>query len=137
MSNQQRIDDLVSLFGDSGKITISLGREKIYPNKDVPDATVERLENALRSPQSENGTIRVLESTGVPVKVELIYCSSQNVVDVDIKNVAPQLQSDSIFPMLKTVQVEQSLTVNQWLEALNQTAKDAVKVVEKESLHIP
>jgi hypothetical protein len=98
MSNQQRIDDLASLFGDSGKITISLGREKIYPNVEVSNATLERLENALRSPQSENITIRVLESTGVHLKAELIYCSSQNVVDVDIKNVAPQLQSDSIFP---------------------------------------
>lgn len=138
MSNQQRIDDLASLFGDKDKITISLGREKIYPNKEVSDATLERLENALRSPQSENEnvTIRVLESIGVPTKAELIYCSSQNVVDVDIKNVAPQLQSDSIFPIPKIVQVEQSLTVTQWLEALNQTAKNATKVVEEESIYI-
>lgn len=137
MLNQQRIDDLASLFGDKGKITISLGREKVYPNVEVSDATLERLENTLRSPQSENGTIRVLESTGVPLKVALIYCSSQNIVDVDIKNVALRLQSDSIFPIPKIEQVEQSLTVNQWLEALNRTAKDAVKVVEEESLHIP
>lgn len=136
MSNQQRINDIASLFGDKDKITISLGREKIYPNKEVSDATLERLENALRSPQSENITIRVLESIGVSTKAELIYCSSRNVVDVDIKNVAPQLQSESIFPTPKTVQVEQSLTVNQWLEALNQTTKDAIKGVEEESLHI-
>jgi hypothetical protein len=137
MSNQQRIGDLASLFGDSGKITISLGREKIYPNVEVSNATLERLENALRSPQSENRTIRVLESTGVSNKAELIYCSSQNVVDIDTKNVAPLLQSGSIFPTQKTVQVEQNLTVDRWLKALNQTAKDAVKEVEEESLHIP
>lgn len=137
MNNQQRIDDLASLFGNKEKITISLGREKIYPDKQVSDATLDRLENALRSPQSENVTIRVLELTGVPLKAELIYCSSRNVVDVDIKNVAPQLQSESTFPIPKTVQVEQSLTVNQWLEALNQTAKNAIKVVEEESLPIP
>lgn len=130
MNNQQRIDDIASLFGDKSKITISLGREKIYPNVEVSDATLERLENALHSPQSENGTIRVLELIGVLLKAKLIYCSSQNVVDVDTKNVAPRLQSDSIFPIPKAVQVEQSLTVNQWLEALNQTVKDAVKKVE-------
>ena len=137
MSNQQRINDLVSLFGDKNKIIISLGREKIYPNFGVSDATLERLENALRAPQSENGTIRVLESTGVLLKAELIYCSSQNVVDLDIKNVAPQLQSSSIFPIQRVVQMRRNQTVNQWLEALNQTVKDAVKGVEKESLHIP
>ena len=136
MNNQQRIDDLASLFGDSGKISISLGREKVYPNFGVSDATLERLENALRSPQSENGTIRVVESTGVLLKAELIYCSSQNVVDFDIKNVAPQLQSSSIFPIPKIVPMRRNQTVNQWLVALNQTVKDAVKGVE-ESLHIP
>ncbi|WP_009631281.1 hypothetical protein [Synechocystis sp. PCC 7509] len=137
MSNQQRINDLVSLFGDKNKIIISLGREKIYPNFEVSDATLERLENALRAPQSENGTIRVLESTGVLLKAELIYCSSQNVVDLDIKNVAPQLQSSSILPIPKIVQMRRNQTVNRWLEALNQTVKDAVKGVEEESLHIP
>ena len=137
MSNQQRINDLASLFGDSGKIIISLGREKIYPNEDVSDATLERLENALRAPQSENGTIRVVESTGVLLKAELIYCSSQNVVDLDIKNVASQLQSNSIFPIQRVVQMRRNQTVNQWLEALNQTVKDAVKGVKEESLHIP
>ena len=137
MSNQQRINDLVSLFGDKDKIIISLGREKIYPNEDVSDATLERLENALRAPQSENGTIRVVESTGVLLKAELIYCSSQNVVDFDIKNVAPQLQSRSIFPIQRVVQMRRNQTVNQWLEALNQTVKDAVKGVKEESLHIP
>jgi hypothetical protein len=136
MNNQQRIVDLVSLFGDSGKISISLGREKVYPNKEVSDATLERLENALRSPQSENGTVRVLESIGVSTKAELIYCSSQNVIDLDPKNVAKQLQTNSLFSLPKIEQVEQSLTVNQWLEALNQTAKDAIKVVEEESIHI-
>ena len=137
MNNQQRINDLVSLFGDKDKIIISLGREKIYPNEDVSDATLERLENALRAPQSENGTIRVVESTGVLLKAELIYCSSQNVVDFDIKNVAPQLQSSSIFPIQRVVQMRRNQTVNQWLEALNQTVKDAVKGVKEESLHIP
>ena len=137
MSNQQRINDLVSLFGDKDKIIISLGREKIYPNFEVSDATLERLENALRAPQSENGTIRVVESTGVLLKAELIYCSSQNVVDFDIKNVAPQLQSSSIFPIQRVVQMRRNQTVNQWLEALNQTVKDAVKGVKEESLHIP
>lgn len=137
MSNQQRINDLASLFGDKNKIIISLGREKIYPNFEVSDATLERLENALRAPQSENGTIRVLESTGVLLKAELIYCSSQNVVDLDTKNVAPQLQSSSILPIPRIAQMRQNQTVNQWLEALNQTVKDAVKGVEEESLHIP
>lgn len=117
MNNQQRIDDLASLFGDKDKISISLGREKVYPNFGVSDATLERLENALRSPQSENKTIRVLESTGVLLKTELIYCSSQNVVDVDIKNVAPQLQSSSTSPTQRVVQMRRNQTVNQWLEA--------------------
>ena len=103
----------------------------------MSDATLEQLENALHSPQSENGTVRVLESTGVLLKAELIYCSSQNVVDLDIKNVAPQLQSSSIFPIPKIVQMKRNQTVNQWLEALNQTVKDTVKGVEEESLHIP
>ncbi len=129
MNNQQRIDDLASLFGDSGKISISLGREKVYPNSSVSDATLEQLDKALKAPQSANRTVRVLESIGVPTKAELIYRSSQNVVDVDIKNIAPQLQSSSVFSP-KTVQMRRNQTVNQWLEALNQTAKDAVKRVE-------
>ncbi len=122
MNNQQRIDDLASLFGDSGKIIISLGRKKVYPNFGVSDATLERLENALRSPQSENGTVRVLELIGVPTKAELIYRSSQNALDLDPKNVAKQFQTNFLPQSPKTKQVEQSLTVNQWLEALNQTA---------------
>ena len=122
MSNQQRINDLASLFGDKDKIIISLGREKIYPNFEVSDATLERLENALRSPQSENRTIRVLELVGVPTKTELIYRSSQNALDLDPKNVAKQFQTNALFSLPKIEQMEQSLTVNQWLEALNQTA---------------
>ena len=137
MNNQQRINDLVSLFGDKDKIIISLGREKIYPNKDVSDATLERLENALRFPQSENRTIRVLELIGVSTKTELIYRSSQNALDLDPKNVAKQFQTNSLFSLPKIEQVEQSLTVNQWLVALNQTVKDTVKRVEEESLYIP
>jgi len=137
MSNQQRINDLASLFGDKDKIIISLGREKIYPNEDVSDATLERLENALRSPQSENKTIRVLELIGVSTKTELIYRSSQNALNLDPKNVAKQFQTNSLFSLPKTEQVEQSLTVNQWLVALNQTVKDTVKRVEEESLYIP
>ena len=123
MNNQQRINDLVSLFGDKDKIIISLGREKIYPNFGVSDATLEQLENALRSPQSENRTIRVLELIGVSTRTELIYRSSQNALDLDPKNVAKQFQTNSLFSLPKIEQVEQSLTVNQWLEALkNQTA---------------
>ncbi len=123
MNNQQRIDDLASLFGDSGKIIISLGREKIYPNFGVSDATLEQLENALRSPQSENRTIRVLELIGVSTRTELIYRSSQNALDLDPKNVAKQFGTNSLFQAPKIEPVEQSLTVNQWLEALkNQTA---------------
>ena len=137
MSNQQRINDLASLFGDKDKIIISLGREKIYPNSEVSDATLERLENALRSPQSENRTIRVLELIGVSTKTELIYRSSQNALDLDPKNVAKQFQTNALFSLPKIEQVEQSLTVNQWLVALNQTVKDTVKRVEEESLYIP
>lgn len=137
MNNRQRIDDLASLFGDSGKISISLGREKVYPNVEVSDATLERLENALRSPQSENRTIRVLESIGISTKAKLIYRSSQNALDLDPKNVAKQFQTNSLFSLPKIERVEQSLTVNQWLVALNQAVKDAVKTVEEESLHIP
>ena len=137
MSNQQRINDLASLFGDKDKIIISLGREKIYPNEDVSDATLERLENALRSPQSENKTIRVLELIGASTKTELIYRSSQNALDLDPKNVAKQFQTNALFSLPKIEQVEQSLTVNQWLVALNQTVKDTVKRVEEESLYIP
>ena len=124
MSNQQRINDLVSLFGDKDKIIISLGREKIYPNKEVFDATLERLEKALRAPQSENGTIRVLELMEVSTKTELIYRSSQNALDLDPKNVAKQFQTNFLPQSPKTKQVEQNLTVNQWLEALNQTATE-------------
>ena len=137
MSNQQRINDLASLFGDKDKIIISLGREKIYPNFEVSDATLERLENALRSPQSENKTIRVLELIGVSTKTELIYRSSQNALDLDPKNVAKQFQTNALFSLPKIEQMEQSLTVNQWLVALNQTVKDTVKRVEEESLYIP
>jgi hypothetical protein len=113
MSNQQRMDALASQFGDKDKISIFLSREKIYPGKEVSDATVERLENALRSPESEKGTLRVLEETRVSLKAELIYRSSQNALDFDPKNIAPQFQASSLSQAPAILQVEQSQSVEQ------------------------
>ena len=113
VSNQQRMDEIASQFGDQNKISMFLGREKIYPNKEVSDATVERLENTLRSPESEKGTLRVLEETRVSKKAELIYRSSQNTLDFDPKNIAPQLQASSLSQALETPQVEQNQGVEQ------------------------
>lgn len=116
MSNQQRMNAIASQFGDRDKISIFLGREKIYPAKELSDATVERLKNTLRSPQSEKGTLRVLEETVVSKKAELIYRSSQGAIDFDPKNIAPQFQDVSVSQVPQTLQVEQSLTVEQSLE---------------------
>jgi len=107
MSNQQRMDAIASNFGDKDKINIFLGREKIYPNKEVSDATLEWLENTLKSPESEKATLRVLE------KQELIYRSSQGALDFDSKNIAPQLQANSLSQTPETPQVKQSQTVAQ------------------------
>ncbi|MBW4638853.1 MAG: hypothetical protein KME05_11565 [Gloeocapsa sp. UFS-A4-WI-NPMV-4B04] len=108
MSNQQRMDALASQFGDKDKISIFLSREKIYPGKEVSDTTVERLENALRSPESEKGTLRVLEETRVSKKAELIYRSSQNALDFDPKNIAQQFQANTLSQAPEIPQVEQS-----------------------------
>ncbi len=112
MSNQKRMEEIASQFGDKDRISISLGREKIYPNKEVSDATVERLENALRSPESEKGTVRVVQSTPFANKAELIYRSSQNAVDFDPKNIASQLQTNSHAQTPK-IAVEQNQAVAQ------------------------
>lgn len=113
MSNQERMDALASVFGDKDKISIFLSREKIYPGKEVSDATLERLENALRSPESEKGTLRVLEETLVSKKAELIYRSSQNALDFDPKNIAPQLQASSLSQVPEIPQGEQIQSVEQ------------------------
>ena len=110
MSTQQRMDAIASQFGNQDKISMFLGREKIYPDKEVSDAILERLENALRSPESEKGTLRVLEETRVSKKAELIYRSSQNALDFDPKNIAPQLQASSLTQAPEIPQVEQSQT---------------------------
>lgn len=108
MSNQQRMDEIASQFGDKDKISIFLSREKIYPGKEVSDATLGRLENTLRSPESEKGTLRVLEETRVSKKAELIYRSSQNALDFDPKNIAPQFQANSLSQAPEIAQGEQS-----------------------------
>lgn len=114
MPNQQRLDAIASQFGDRDKISIFLGREKIYPAKELSDATVERLENALRSPESEKGTLRVLEETIASKKAELIYRSSQGALDFDPKNVAPQFQAISLSQQPGAIQqVEQKQATEQ------------------------
>lgn len=116
MSNQEKMDAIASQFGERDKVCIFLGREKIYPAKEVSNATVERLENALRSPESEKGTLRVLEETIVSKKAELIYRSSQGALDFDPKNIAPQFQATSLSQVPETIQVEQSQAVEQTIE---------------------
>jgi hypothetical protein len=85
MSNQEKMDQLAAHFGNSD-INMFLGREKVYPGKDLTDEQVNRIEAALRSPESEKATLRVLEGK------DLIYRSSQGQLDVDTKGVAAQLQ---------------------------------------------
>lgn len=116
MSNQEKMDAFASQFGERDKVSIFLGREKIYPAKEVSNATVERLENALRSPESEKGTLRVLEETIVSKKAELIYRSSQGALDFDPKDIAPQFQAISLSQVPETIQLEQSQIVDQTLE---------------------
>jgi hypothetical protein len=86
MSNQEKMDQLAAPFGDPKTISLFLGREKVYPGKDLTDDQVNRIETALRSPESEKATLRVLEGKA------LIYRSSQGQLDVDTKGVAAQLQ---------------------------------------------
>ncbi len=109
MNNQKRMDEIASQFGDSGKINMFLGREKIYPNKEVSDATVERLENALRSPQSEKGVVKVLEFTGETNKVELIYRSSQGELNFDPRNITSKFQSNSLEQKPETSSLQQAV----------------------------
>lgn len=136
MSNQQRMDALASVFGDKDKISIFLSREKIYPGKEVSDATVERLENALRSPESEKGTLRVLEETRVSKKAELIYRSSQNALDFDPKNIAPQFQASSLSQVPEIPQVEQSQSVEQNPEqVLDNSIPENTIIVEDLTAH--
>lgn len=116
MSNQQRMNAIASQFGEPDKISMFLGREKIYPAKELSDTTVERLENALRLPQSEKGTLRVLEESIVSKKAELIYRSSQGAIDFDPKNIAPQFQDVSVSQVPQILQVEQNRTVEQPFE---------------------
>lgn len=116
MSNQQRMNAIASQFGEPDKISMFLGREKIYPAKELSDTTVERLENALRLPQSDTGTLRVLEESIVSKKAELIYRSSQGAIDFDPKNIASQFQDVSVSQVPQTLQVEQNRTVEQPFE---------------------
>lgn len=82
--NQQRMKAIASQFGDAEKISVFLGRDKVYPGKELSNNTFERLENTLRSPETSKVTLRVLEDK------ELIYRSSQGEVDKDLKGIANQ-----------------------------------------------
>lgn len=96
MNNQQRMDEIASQFGNKDKISMYLGRTPIYPGKDVSNTTLSRLENALRSPESEKGTLRVLEQTPISSTRELVYRSSQGELNFDPRNIAQKFQSNSL-----------------------------------------
>ena len=64
MANKKRLNEIASEFGDKKDISIFFGSDKIYPDKTISNETLERLETALRSPESEQGSIRVFEGQG-------------------------------------------------------------------------
>lgn len=121
MSNQQRMDEIASQFGDKELISIYLGRSPIYPGKDVSNTTLNRLENALRSPESEKGTLRILEQTPISGTRELIYRSSQGELDFDPRNIAPKFQSNSISQKPETSLPQQTSKNEQSLNSENKT----------------
>ena len=79
MANKKRLNEIASEFGDKKDISIFVGSDKIYPDKTISNETLERLETALRSPESEQGSIRVFE---------LIYRSHQSQITLDDKGIA-------------------------------------------------
>uniref|UniRef100_B8HZ06 Uncharacterized protein n=1 Tax=Cyanothece sp. (strain PCC 7425 / ATCC 29141) TaxID=395961 RepID=B8HZ06_CYAP4 len=94
---QQRLEQIATQFGDKDKISIFLGRDKLYSGKAISEATLERLEVALRSPASESLVLRVMEGK------ELIYRSAKGEVTLDAKGMgshwqaqpAPELEASS------------------------------------------
>jgi hypothetical protein len=83
---QERLQQIASTFGASD-IKIFVGRDKVFPDQSVSDAKVQQLENGLRSPQQEQGSIRVTEAN------QTIYRSQAGVVTNDVKGVAAEFQA--------------------------------------------
>ncbi|MGA7953453.1 MAG: hypothetical protein WCA07_08015 [Gloeobacterales cyanobacterium] len=105
MATKRRLNEIAAQFGDKKDISIFLGREKIYPGQEISDQTLERLENALRSPESEQGSLRVQEGKA------LIYQSAKGELKLDTKGVAPAFQSalDQVQSMDATEQEYETL----------------------------
>jgi len=115
------MERIASQFGDKEKISIYLGRSPIYPGKDVSNTTLARLENALRSPESEKGTLRVLEQTPILSTKELIYRSSQGELNFDPRNIAQKFQSNSLAQKPEISSVQQTSKNEQSLNSENKT----------------
>ena len=119
MTNKKRLHEIASEFGDKKDISIFIGPNKIYPGKDVSTETLERLETALRSPESEQGSIRVQEGK------ELIYRSHQGQITLDEKGVSPKFQ-----PVIE--QVESLDEAMQEYETLLQDVPDTLPPKERD-----
>ena len=119
MANKKRLNEIASEFGDKKDISIFVGSDKIYPDKTISNETLERLETALRSPESEQGSIRVFEGK------ELIYRSHQSQITLDDKGIAPKFQ-----PVIE--QVESLDVAKQEYETLLQDVPDTLPPQERD-----
>ncbi len=87
MANQQeRLQKIASAFGDSD-INIFYKRDKVYPDKSVSEQTVDKIEAALKSPESEQSSLRVIQGK------EVLYRSYQGAVTEDVRGVAAVFQT--------------------------------------------
>jgi hypothetical protein len=119
MANKKRLNEIAAEFGNKKDISISLGQTRIYPGKDISNETLERLETALRSPESEQGSLRVSEGK------TLIYRSAKGEVTFDSKGVAPAFQS--VVEQVKTVDAAE-----QEYEALMQSVPETLDPQERD-----
>ena len=87
----ERLQKIASIFGDSD-ISIYYKRDKVYPDKPVSEQTVDKIEAALRAPELEPSTLRVME------RKEVLYRSHQGVVTNDVKGIAVDFQTAIKLP---------------------------------------
>ena len=84
---EERLQAIASEFGASD-IKIFYKRDRVYPDKPVSEGTVDQIERALRSPETETASLRVTQ------RGEMLYRSTEGVVTHDVQGIGAQFKPE-------------------------------------------
>jgi chaperonin cofactor prefoldin len=103
---KERLQSVASQFGDAD-ISIHFGKSKVFPGREISEKVAERVEAALRSPEREKASLRVMQGQ------ETIYRSSKGEVTVDVKGVKSQFRGKIASPEVASKESGGAITVVQ------------------------